>query len=70
MLNYDSNVNGELLGYSPIASMKLWRGASGSWNYILKMACRPVIKENTAHVVATCQNNVLLLWRVILNCTP
>ena len=23
---------------------------------------RPVIKENTAHVVAACQNNILLLW--------
>ena len=27
-------------------------------------AFRPVIKENTAHVVATCQN-VLLLWQTI-----
>ena len=29
----------------------------------------PVIKENTVHVVAACQN-LLLLWHVILNCTP
>ena len=26
---------------------------------------RPVIKENTAHVVAACQNKILLLWHVI-----
>ena len=27
--------------------------------------CRPVIKENTAHVVAARQNNFQLLWHVI-----
>ena len=26
---------------------------------------RPDIKENTAHVVAACQNNILFLWRVL-----
>ena len=26
----------------------------------------PVIKENTARVVAACQNHLLLLWRTIL----
>ena len=31
---------------------------------------RPVIKENTAHVVATHQNNILLLRCAILNCMP
>ena len=30
---------------------------------------RPVIKENTAHVVAACQDNVLLLCRAIRNLT-
>ena len=30
---------------------------------------RSAIKENTARVVAAGQNNVLLLWRVILNHT-
>ena len=30
----------------------------------------PVIKENTTRMVASCQNNVLLLWCPILNCTP
>ena len=29
------------------------------------MFCGPVIKENTAHEVATHQNNILLLWRTI-----
>ena len=29
----------------------------------------PVIKENTARVVAACQNHLLLLWRTILNHT-
>ena len=32
------------------------------------MIIRPVIKENTAHVVVAYQNNVLLLWHTILNC--
>ena len=31
---------------------------------------RPVNKENTTRDVATRQNNVLLLWRAILNRTP
>ena len=29
---------------------------------------RPVVKENTACVAVAHQNNVLLLWRAILNC--
>ena len=28
------------------------------------------LKENTTKVVVACQNNVLLLWCAILNCTP
>ena len=31
---------------------------------------RSVIKENTAHLIATCQNNILLLWCAIPNHTP
>ena len=31
---------------------------------------RPVIKENTAREVAARQNNIILLWRAILNRTP
>ena len=30
---------------------------------------RPGIKENTMCVIATCQNNVLLLWHTIQNHT-
>ena len=37
MLNYNSKVKGELLGYSPLASMKLWRGTAVLCNGILKM---------------------------------
>ena len=31
---------------------------------------RPVIKENTTHVVTVRQNNVVLLWNAILYCIP
>ena len=27
---------------------------------------RPVIDENTPHVIAACQNNALLLWHLIV----
>ena len=36
------------------------------WFNWLKIYGRPAIKENTAHVVAASQNNVSLLWQVIL----
>ena len=28
---------------------------------------KPVTKENTTRVIAACQNNILFLWRTILN---
>ena len=28
---------------------------------------RPVITENTTHMVAKCQHNILLIWHAILN---
>ena len=37
---------------------------------LISTPTRPVIKENTAHVVATYQNNFLLPWCAILNQLP
>ena len=31
---------------------------------------RPIINENTARVVATCQNKILLLWYAITTKSP
>ena len=36
----------------------------------INLNSRLVIKENTACVVATCQNNFLLPWHAILNRMP
>ena len=38
--------------------------------YRKSVITRPVIKENIARVADARQNNVLLLWRAILNSTP
>ena len=37
---------------------------------LAQLVLRPVIKENTTRVIAARQNNVLLIWRTILNRTP
>ena len=38
--------------------------------FLVALCSRPVIKENTAHVAATRQNKILLLWHAILNRSP